>query len=160
MEVYIIVLRILHIFAGIFWVGAALLTTFALIPMVKSVGGEGHKAMHLFLSKSRFPFFMPVTALVTTVAGLLLYERSSGGFDADWMRSANGIVLSIGVVAGILAFGHGIGLGRTSDKYAKAIETGNEAEINALFDRVVTSSYVSMGLLIITVLGMVSFRYV
>jgi hypothetical protein len=50
---------------------------------------------------------MPVSAVLTTLAGVALYYRVSGHFNSDWMSSTAGIVLSVGAVAGLSAAAHG-----------------------------------------------------
>jgi hypothetical protein len=104
MDVYVVFLRLVHIIAGVFWVGAALLMLGFVSPTVRALGPAGGAFMQRFTKNSRYPVAMGVSSLLTTLAGLLLYWRVSSGFSAEWMQSTSGLVLSIGAVAGIVAF--------------------------------------------------------
>lgn len=170
MDLYIIILRLIHIFAGIVWVGAGFFMLFVLMPAVCQMGLEGRAFMTSFGKHSRFDMLMPIASLLTTVAGLLLYYEVSDGFNADWMGSDGGIVLSIGVVAGLLAFGHGGAVtGPTSGKLAKLGEqmTARDvppteeqiSEFQALQRKFVLHGQISMVLLVIAVVGMSAARY-
>lgn len=170
MDVYMVVLRILHIFAGILWVGAGFFYVVVLMPSLKQTG---KKAYPLFLAVSGNrvgKVLMPATALLTTVAGLLLYERVSGRFDADYMKSTQGIVLSIGVLAGLGAFGHGGAvLGRSTEKLVQKIteleaqgeapSAAQQAEVDNMMDYLAKHANISLGLMIVAVLGMAAARY-
>lgn len=96
------VLRVLHIVAGLIWVGAALLLSFYIEPMAAASGGRGF--LRTLYSKSSLPRLIPLSAIVTTVAGILLYGLLSYH---EAMSSAMGVILSIGALIGLLAFGHG-----------------------------------------------------
>lgn len=102
-----LVLRLVHIFAGAFWFGAGMFMILFFEPTLKRVGIDAQKFIQAFLKKTRFAVAMPVSAALTTLAGLALYYRVSGHFNADWMKSTAGVVLSIGAVSGLLAFLHG-----------------------------------------------------
>jgi hypothetical protein len=45
--------------------------------------------------------------ITTVVAGLLLYWPTSGGLNGDWLKTPQGITLTIGAIMGILTLGHG-----------------------------------------------------
>ncbi len=106
-DTYMLVFRLIHIFAGAFWFGAGTVMILFLEPTFMGVGPAGQRVVRTFFTKSRFGIAMPLAAIVTTLAGLALYYRVSDHFNADWMGSTAGVVLSIGAVSGILAFLHG-----------------------------------------------------
>lgn len=163
MDLYVVILRNLHIFGGIIWVGFALVVVLALIPAVKNSNAQGHAMMRSLLTNSRFGMIFPISSIVTVVAGLLLYYNVSDGFNSDYMSSSQGIVLSIGVLFGLLAFGHGAAAtGRATSKYAEALQKdGPEAQSTAAaFDKLVLHSYISTAMTVIAVVAMASARYV
>ncbi len=97
-------LRLLHIVAGLVWVGAALLMSFYIEPTAAASGAAGKGFLRALYSRSNFPRLIPLSAAVTTIAGLLLYGLLSYH---ETMSSPMGLILSIGALFGLLAFGHG-----------------------------------------------------
>ncbi len=170
MDIVMIVLRLIHIFAGIFWAGAAFFLLLVLMPALNAMGQEGNRFRQVFIARSRFITVMPIASLLTTVAGVLLFVRVSDHFNSDWLSSDGGIVLSIGALAGLLAFGHGLGTTnvtfRKSAALIKAIEAQGSpptesqlAQLQALGQRGASSARISTLLLIISIAGMSAARY-
>lgn len=171
MDTLMIVLRLIHIFAGIMWLGFGLFLLLLLIPTARQLGPEGQAFMKGFLKHSAFNKIMPVVSLLTTIAGAWLYYKVSDGFNADYMGSHGGIVLSIGVLAGLLAFGHGAtATGPMSEKMVKlndALDAQDGppspeqiAELQTVQRKMGLHGRISVILMIIAVAGMVSARYV
>jgi hypothetical protein len=104
MDVYLIILRILHIAAGVFWVGAAALFFFFVEPTVKELGPTGGAFMGHLSKVKKMPLVILMSAGLTVLAGILLYLRASGGFDVDWITTATGLTFTIGGLAAIIAF--------------------------------------------------------
>ena len=73
MDVYLIILRILHIAAGVFWVGAAALFFFFVEPTVKALGPTGGAFMGHLSKVKRMPLVILMSAGLTVLAGILLY---------------------------------------------------------------------------------------
>jgi uncharacterized membrane protein len=165
-----VVLRLIHIFAGIIWVGFGMFLLFLLVPTARQLGPEGQAFMRGFLKRSAFNRMLPIASLLTTAAGLWLYYKVSDSFNTDWMKSDGGIVLSVGSVAGLLAFGHGAtATGPASEKIVKLGDTIDAqdgpptpdqiAALQALQKKMTLHGRISVGLLIIAVVGMASARY-
>jgi uncharacterized membrane protein len=103
-DLYVIVLRIAHIGAGVFWVGAAFITFGFLNPGLKALGPATTKSvMGQLVGRQRFPLYVMVASLMTVVAGFLLYWRASGGLDMNWVLSPMGLGFGLGGVAGTIA---------------------------------------------------------
>jgi hypothetical protein len=86
MDTYMVLLRLVHIVTGIFWVGSDLLMVFFVEPTVIALGPNGGAFMQRLTKHTRYAQAMPISALLTVVTGVLLF------------------VLGLGSLAGILAF--------------------------------------------------------
>jgi uncharacterized membrane protein len=100
----IILLRIIHIFAGALWIGAAISYLFFFKPSVKAIGPAGPQFMQNLAGRRKYPLFMISTSLLTVLAGGILYWFSSGGFNPAWIASGPGIGFTIGSLAALVAF--------------------------------------------------------
>ena len=115
MDVYMIVLRIVHIFSGAYWAGGVFFLVGVLSPTVQAAGPEGGKFMQRLAAGGRMALGFTLAALLSTLSGLLMFWRVSGGFSAGFFSSGTGLALTIGGLAGISAFLHGLGVtGRAS----------------------------------------------
>jgi len=122
-DTYMLIFRLIHIFAAAFWFGAGSAMVLFLEPTFKALGPDGQRFTRTFFTASRWSIALPLTAITTTVAGLALFYRVSDHFNADWMGSTPGIVLSIGVVCGLLAFVHGGAvIGPSTSKYVALLK--------------------------------------
>ena len=104
MDVYLIVLRVVHILAGVFWVGAAILFFFFIEPTANELGPAAGPFMQGMTVKRKMPIVFTAASGLTILAGVLLYWKVSGGFDLDWITSSTGITFTIGGLAAIVAF--------------------------------------------------------
>jgi len=155
----ITILRLLHIVAGLIWVGAALLMSFYIEPAAHSSEADGNRFLRSLYSQSNFPRLIPLSALVTTVAGLLLYSLLSYH---EAMSSAMGLILSIGALVGLLAFGHGyFTVWRRAGVYAAlaiADESG-DGTLAQLEEKMRRNGRVSMWLALVSLVLMAGARY-
>jgi uncharacterized membrane protein len=100
----ILILRVLHICAGAFWVGAAFAFFLFVQPSLKALGPDGEGAFMRDLTKvRRFPTVILIATLVTVVAGALLYIRNAGGVEL-WLDSTVGVGFTIGAAAALVSF--------------------------------------------------------
>jgi hypothetical protein len=170
MDTYMVVLRVVHILAGVFWVGAALTTVFFIQPTAREVGpAAGPFMMHLAGRKHLVDFVLSAAGL-TVLAGLLMYWRVSGGLDPDWIGSAPAISLTVGALCAIAALAIGGSIVRPSIMATLAIGQAvaasggpptpeQAAELQALQRRGTTAGKVVVPLLIVAVIGMAAARY-
>lgn len=163
-----IILRIIHIFAGAFWVGVSFLTVGLLTPAVARMGPEGGRFMQTFVQKTQLSKYMGWAALLTTGAGILLYIIDSS-FRPAWIASGMGIGWTIGGLAGIVAFLYGMMVtGRVSGRMEALGQqiaaaggppsSEQAAEMQALSAKLRQSGQVSLALVAITLLAMVVAR--
>ena len=95
------ILRIAHIAAAIFWVGTSLFMLFFLEPTVRSLGPDGGKFMQRLLGGTRFSLAISAAAMITLLAGLILYGPVTGG--SAQIMFGQRLPLTIGAIAGIAA---------------------------------------------------------
>ena len=170
MDEFMVGFRLVHIFAGIAWVGFAWFMTFMLRPAVQALGKDGQTFMRGLVKHSPVVSIMPIVSLLTVVSGLLLYYRVSGHFSSDWMGSTAGVVLTIGSIAGIFEFVFGgVVIGPTMKKLGQVagmLESQGQppsqdqlTQLQGLQARMRWAEPVSSIMTVVAVLGMASARY-
>ena len=113
MDIEFVILRILHIGFGVFWVGSALFLVLILEPRLRALGPAIQGPVMGALARVMGPA-MGISGIITIVAGLTLYFRlPRGGFDRLF-DDAWSWAIFIGFLATIVAYGYGMGLGITS----------------------------------------------
>jgi len=98
-----IVLRVIHIFSGVFWVGVAFFNIYYLQPTIRQTGAEGQKVMRHLMQQTRFTSASYGTATLSMLSGLLMYWIISR-FRLSFLSSGYGLVLTIGGIAGLIAW--------------------------------------------------------
>src|SRR5262245_57978450 len=117
--IYLIwLLRIIHIVAGVFWVGGTLFVAFFVGPTVGATGEAGQKFVAHMTNNLRFNNRMAAAAGSTILAGLILYGLDARA-GATWQRSAFATGLNIGAGFAIIGFIFGILVGRTTQRMAQ-----------------------------------------
>jgi hypothetical protein len=170
MDTYMVVLRIVHVLAGVFWVGAAFTTILFLQPTAREVGPAAGPFMAHLAGKKRLIDWVLRAAGLTILAGLLMYWRVSGGLDGDWIISAQGLALTIGALCGIGAFSLGLSVVRPSIMATLAIGAEvaasggpptpeQAAKLQELQKRGKAVGQIIVPLLVIAVSGMAAWRY-
>jgi uncharacterized membrane protein len=167
----LIILRLVHILGGIFWVGSALFTTFFLIPALGTIGPAAGQVMGA-LQKRRFMTVMPIVTLLTILSGVRLMWISSAGFSGAYFTTAGGRTYASGGLAAILSFLLGIivirpamtnaarlgaALAAAADDAARAALS---AQTQALRQRGALASAVATVLIIVAAVAMAIARYV
>ena len=102
MNYLMLILRLTHIFAGVFWAGATLTSSFYLRPITEATGEAGQKVMDYLYIKARLSTAMTLAAILTILAGYSMYWIDSNGFSSPWTHSGPGIGFGIGDAAGLL----------------------------------------------------------
>lgn len=119
MNIYLLVLRLVHIVAGIIWGGGALIMEFFISRTILATGESGQKFAQHLMNKVRLHNFMTAMAASTILAGTLLYWHDSNGFTSAWMTSSTGIGFGIGAVFGLVAFVFGAIFGGSNARLAQ-----------------------------------------
>jgi len=119
MNILIIVLRILHIIFGVFWAGAGLIMYFFVGPTLGATAEVGQKFAQHLMTRTRFTATITISAILTVLAGVILYWLDSGGLSSPWMHSGAGLGFGIGAGFGLLGFVFGIMVGNSNSALAK-----------------------------------------
>lgn len=101
----IILLRVLHIVGGLFWVGAAVFIAAFLGPSLRAAGPAGGAVMSHLTQARRLPIWMMVAMSVTLIAGFLLYWADARTGGSTWLGSGPGRTFGLG---GLLAVAGGV----------------------------------------------------
>lgn len=164
--IYLIwLLRIIHIGAGVFWVGGTLIMTFFVAPTVGATGESGQKFVMHLMNNLKFSNRMSAAAGSTILAGLILYGLDARAGTA-WLRSNFAIGLGIGAGFALIGFIFGILLGRTTKAMAQlgAQMQGKPSpeqlgQMQALQKRQATVSMIAVWSLVLAVTFMAIARY-
>jgi uncharacterized membrane protein len=116
---YIWLLRIIHIVAGVYWVGGTLMMTFFISPAAGATAEAGQKFMSQLMFPMKFGQKMAAAGGLTILAGILLFWHDSSGFTSTWMDSGAGRGFGIGAVFAVIGFVFGILIGRTTRAMAQ-----------------------------------------
>jgi len=113
-----VVLRLIHIVGGIFWVGAALMLNFFIAPTLRATGDAGKQFAGHFMARTKFTVVMNISVFATLIAGFWLYGIDSQWFSSAWMHSSTGIGFGIGSGFAIVGFITGFMNGANNRKLA------------------------------------------
>jgi uncharacterized membrane protein len=98
-----VVLRLIHILSGAFWLGAAVTMFVFLQPTAQATAPEGQRFMLHLLRNRRFSEVTLGAALLTGVAGGILFWRDTNGLQLDAMTQKGSLGFTVGGVAGGIA---------------------------------------------------------
>ena len=165
--IYLIwLLRIIHIVAGVFWVGGTLMMTFFIAPTVGAIGQSGQQFVGHLMNNLKFSNRMSIAAGSTILAGFILYWIDSQGFTSPWMSSGAGTGFGIGAGFALIGFVFGILMGRTTRAMAQfgAQMQGKPSpdqmtQLRALGKRQATFSAIAAATLVLATIFMAIARY-
>lgn len=169
MSFLLLTMRLLHILAGVVWVGIVVFTSVFLMPAAREAGPESAKIVGTLAR--RISMVLPFVAWVNILAGLWLLWRLSGGFQPAFMRSGTGVTFSLGAAAAIVALLIGLVVARPAmmqsgalvERAAQAPAPEREtllASAQRLRARGATAGQVVAVLLVLAVAAMALARYV
>lgn len=171
-SVFMIVVRIVHIAAGVAWAGSVFLLVVFVQPSVAAIAPAGAPFMMELLGKRKLVDRILFLAAFTIVGGWLLYLRAwdqAGSFE-NWVGSTYGAVLTVGAVAAVVGFL--IGLFGSRPTVQRLVAAGRQvtqgegppppelaAEIQRLQERLKLLARITLGFITISVLAMATARY-
>lgn len=164
-----IVLRLVHILAGIFWVGSIFLLVAFLAPAARASGPDAGRFMQQLMLRQRLSASLVVAMLLTVLSGIAMYARLASATHGAWAGSRPGIVFGFGGLAAILGgIVGGMISGPTARKMValgqEAAEGGGlspdqQAEMARLQARSAVGSRLTAGLLAVAATAMAVARY-
>lgn len=169
--VVIWLLRLLHIVAGVFWVGGVLVFARFLFPTARALGPAAGPVMNHLNGVLKLPNALISAAIGTILSGLLLYWHDSGGFQGAWMSSGAGMTFGTGGLLAIIAFTIGITVNAPTAKQFGALAASvhakggppspeEAAELQRLQGRLGTALGVVVTLLVLATAAMALARYI
>lgn len=106
MDVWYLVLRLVHVVGGVFWVGSAAFLAFYVEPTARAMGPEGGRFLVRLGQTSLTTVISGVAGLVI-LAGLVLYWRDSGGLQIPLMLSGPGLAFGVGGLIALATYLYG-----------------------------------------------------
>lgn len=168
MDIVLVLLRLIHILAGVTWFGIGAAMAFYVAPAALAAGESGLHFFHSLFKNTSFSRIFASVSGTTVLAGLLLYAI---GNSASHFTTTGNAVLGIGAVAGVLAILHGgAATGRATKALGMALEqhipkSGGAIPADALAvlrghaEKMLTHSRISFALTLIALIGMGAARY-
>src|SRR5688500_17058967 len=104
----ILLLRLIHIGAGVFWVGSALTFHFFIQPAAVAAGPAATGFTYQLLHHRRFSVAILTSGLIAVIAGISLLVITSNGLDPDILFDASRLGFTIGGVVAIVSLGVGM----------------------------------------------------
>jgi uncharacterized membrane protein len=163
-----IILRLVHILAGVFWVGTAFLLAGFLVPTMRETGREGGRFIQHLMQQRRLQIFLGIGMLLTILSGLIMYARLAAATHGGWAGTRPGIAYGIGGLAAVLAAITGALIGGSAGRRMAAVGQGlgpggpsaeQQAEIARLQGRMGVGIRLTAGLLAVAAASMAVARY-
>lgn len=101
MDWWLLGLRVVHVGSAMVWFGGAIIGGFFLSPTATALGESAQPFMDHLMRRRRLGILFPVVAVLTVLAGALLYWRDSGGLQWAWISSPVGLAYTVGGLAAI-----------------------------------------------------------
>ena len=169
---YMIVFRIVHVLAGIFWAGSVYMLVLFVQPSVAAIAPAGAPFMAELLGKRKLVDALIGLGSTTVVGGLFLYwhDWQLAGSFGTWVGTRFGATLTVGAVAAILALAIGVlgtrpnvvrllAIGRSVAESGGPPSPELAAEIARTQNRLKTFARISLGLIVVAALAMALARY-
>lgn len=168
MDTYILILRVLHIGFGTFWVGTDAFLVWLLIPQLRTLGADIERRVIAAIMRFLPPVLM-ISSIVTFVSGILL-TGIMRGWNVNWVFASGwGTSIFIGFIGTLIALIVGFGLvpplTMRTNKLERSFEgrqptSAETEEFDRLRARVTMLAKLNSVLLIVVVLSMAVARFV
>jgi hypothetical protein len=164
-----LLLRLVHILAGIFWVGAIFLIAGFLMPTLRATGREGGRFMQYLMQQRKLPVYLTVASLLTVLSGFTLYGRLVSATHGAWAGTAPGMAYGLGGLSTIIGAVVGLLVSGSAARRMAAIgqraaqaggpSASEQAEIERLQGRMVLGSRLVAAFLGVAAAAMAVGRY-
>jgi hypothetical protein len=99
----LIVLRLIHIVVGAFWVGAIVFVAWFLLPALRAAGPAGGAVMRQVMQVRHLHVYMVAATWLTLLSGAALAYRDAGPLGFGWFTLGAGRVYGVGALLGLIA---------------------------------------------------------
>jgi uncharacterized membrane protein len=160
----LLILRLIHLLLGAFWVGSAVFLAAFLEPSLRTSGPAAGKVM-LEIMKRSYSAVIASVALLTILSGFALFMIDAAGLDSTWTKSRAAHGYSVGAAAAVIALLVGLSVLRpTMQKLIilmadDSLNAPPPAEIDALRHKAMIAGRVVAALVIIAMSAMAVARY-
>ena len=165
-----VLLRLIHIISGVFWVGTVFVLAWFLMPTQRATGMAGLTFVEELMLHKKLRVYLILTMIFTILSGLSMYARAIMITHGEWASSTMARVLGFGALCGIVAGGIGASSGKRMGMkmvaLAEAIRGSGgspsaeqQAELDALQNKAAAEMKLVAALLVIAVAAMASARY-
>ena len=169
-EWYMIVFRLIHILAGVIWVGSVFLFTIFVQPSAAAIAPAGAPFMAEILGKRKVIDRIIGAATATIVAGLFIYWHDWHTYSSfgTFVKSRFGLALTIGALCAMFAYLIGVFGTRPNVQRVLALSAqiaggsppaGAAEEVRQLQALLPKLARASLALLIVAVVAMSTARY-
>ena len=166
-ETLMMVLRLVHIGAGVFWVGSMFFLNRFVVPSIQEAGPDGGRFATVLMRGGRIQRAMISAAAATIIAGLIMYIGFIVRTDGQWARSTEAMGYGVGAIAAIIAFGLGMIINAPTSRRLQAMAESisgppspeQQAEMGRLRGRLASTSRVILILLTVAIISMSVSRY-
>lgn len=166
MNELVIVLRLIHILGGVFWVGSSVILGLYIAPTAAATAESGQKFMAHLVTRARITIWITGAALLTVLAGAILYWIDSQGLTSAWQNSGPGVGFGLGGLFALvgLAFGTLVGkntslLGHMAAQIQGRPSPEQMTKIQAAQKQLAYASPISTTALIVALTCMATARY-
>lgn len=108
MNLLIVLMRVIHIFAAVIWAGTAFFLVRVILPTSQEAGPDGIKFMQRLGASGRLSRIFGMASGLTIVSGIVAYFLIPTYRGNPFEFIGPSAVLTIGAVFGLLAFLHGM----------------------------------------------------
>lgn len=124
----ILLLRLLHIGSGVFWVGGVLMFARFVFPAALALGPAAGPMMDQLTRVRKVPSALLGAGVVNILSGLALFWRDSGGFQGPWMKTGTGMTFGTGGLLAIIALGIGMSVNAPTAKRLGALSAAIQSK--------------------------------
>jgi len=101
--VLLLILRLLHIVSGAFWVGTVVTGVFFIEPTAQALDREGERFFAHLVIRRRLALVLAVAAVTAIGAGAVMYWIDSDGLRLSWITTHTGLTFTAGGLAALTA---------------------------------------------------------
>lgn len=114
------VLRVVHIYLGVFWVGSVLFMAAFLMPSARAIGPAAGPMMNQLTQVRSIGKWLMLMGTLTIISGFWMYYIDSMGFSSEWLKTNTAKVFGLGGVFALITWVIGLtGNAPTANKLGK-----------------------------------------